>query len=530
MIVNARLHFCIHKSIRELQKRSVPLCHRSNFERLPLLTVPTQLSLRSISNVPSSAGAASRLLPIESSLRLFHSTPNSLDTTKPGSIVNPDRTKPGSSSFNFFNTNYSGTDESAVVAGECHVDESAANIGQLKSLEKHDRHEALEAREKAKRQKILHGSTKVVLTAMASNFSIMCMKFAAAMQTGSASMFSEGIHSLADLMNECLLFWGITRSVRDPDPLHPYGFSRERYAWALVSGVGIFFLGCGASLYHGISGLYHPSPMEDVWVAFAVLGGSLLFEGGALFSFLTKAREKELIVYLGTMTMAFKQVQASAAASNVTVMEYIKTGADPSAVQVLLEDCASVTGIVLASSCLGLSYYFENPVFDSVGSITIGLLLGGVASFLIKRNISLLVETSMPLDRQKRIVNAMLADPVVTSVHDVKSTALGPEYVRFKAEVQFNGEAVAKRFLQRSCIPTSVNSPSLTDSQLSIYSQYLTNELQKVKEIKTEQDMEKYLLTYGNNLVESLAAEVDRIELKIKKVAPEVKHCDLEIL
>lgn len=81
-------------------------------------------------------------------------------------------------------------------------------------------------------------------------------------------------------------------------------------------------------------------------------------------------------------------------------------GRDPSAVAVLLEDSAAVAGVVLCSTCLGLVYYTGNPVYDSIGSITIGGavpthvcillfsllgLLGAVAMFLIRRNSSSLV-------------------------------------------------------------------------------------------------------------------------------------------
>jgi zinc transporter 9 len=51
---------------------------------------------------------------------------------------------------------------------------------------------------------------------------------------------------------QTLLLVGIQRSVRAPDKEHPYGYLNERYLWALVSGVGIFFVGCGVSVYHGV--------------------------------------------------------------------------------------------------------------------------------------------------------------------------------------------------------------------------------------------------------------------------------------
>lgn len=47
-------------------------------------------------------------------------------------------------------------------------------------------------------------------------------------------------------------------------------------------------------------------------------------------------------------------------------------GRDPSAVTVLLEDGAAVTGLMLATGCLGLTSYTGSPVFDAMGSVIIG--------------------------------------------------------------------------------------------------------------------------------------------------------------
>lgn len=47
-------------------------------------------------------------------------------------------------------------------------------------------------------------------------------------------------------------------------------------------------------------------------------------------------------------------------------------GRDPSAVAVLAEDGAAVTGLLIAASCLGLTSYTGNVIYDAVGSIAIG--------------------------------------------------------------------------------------------------------------------------------------------------------------
>jgi len=42
-----------------------------------------------------------------------------------------------------------------------------------------------------------------------------------------------------------------------------YGFSRARYVYSLISGVGIFFLGAGVIVYHGAMELFHPPVLES---------------------------------------------------------------------------------------------------------------------------------------------------------------------------------------------------------------------------------------------------------------------------
>ncbi|KAJ3363451.1 hypothetical protein GGF32_004151 [Allomyces javanicus] len=370
------------------------------------------------------------------------------------------------------------------------IAEKSQAEGDLKSKLKHDRHEAVMLESKVKSNSLFEGSTKVVMTAMVSNLCLMSMKFFAAFSTSSPSMFAEGVHSLADLINECLLFFGVMRASRDADTLHPYGFSRERYAWSLVSGVGIFFLGGGVSTYHGVTGLLNPVPSDDLTIAFAVLAGSLLFEGG-------------------TAMVALRQVRQAARESDMSVLEYVKKGADPTAVQILLEDVAAISGVGIASVCLTLSHITGNPMYDAMGSIGIGALLGTTAIFLIRRNLSMLVETSMAPHRESMVITTLLSDPIVKSVHDVKSTAIGIDGARFKAEVQFDGGLVAGKCLRDVDMET---------------------EWAKVQALGSKDELEVYLRGHGQKVVDQLAEEVDRLEIRIKKTVPEVKHCDLEIL
>ncbi|KAJ3173554.1 hypothetical protein HDU88_002640 [Geranomyces variabilis] len=375
-------------------------------------------------------------------------------------------------------------------AGASRQSEAAAQYrSEVRSLKR----EVSEVKCRVNRKRTLEGSQKVVAVAMVSNMVLCAGKSYAAMQSGSASMFSEALHSFADVLNESLLMWGIHRSLRTPDIAHPYGFSQERYAWALVSGVGIFFLGGGVSIYHGLSGILQAQhALGDVTSSWAILSASLLFEGG-------------------TMTYAYQHISKSAQAAGVSVMDYLKRGADPTAVQVLFEDFAAVSGVVIAGTCLTLAKLLNNPMIDSVGSITIGVLLSCVATFLIKRNIAGLVETRMPIHREREIVSELESDPVVSSVQDVKSTTLGPDWARFKAEILFNGEEVTARYISRN--------PEL-----------FAAEVETLKTLQTRRQVEDWVSRQGGRIVSHLGTEVDRLEFNIMQKRPEVRHIDLEIL
>src|ERR1700732_4679089 len=112
------------------------------------------------------------------------------------------------------------------------------------------------------------GTVKAVWAALAGTLRVAASKFVAAAVTGSAAMLSEAVHSLVDTVNEILLLYGIARSLRPSDRVHPLGYGREVYFWSFVVALLIFALGAGVSTYEGVSRLLHPIPIERPVVIF----------------------------------------------------------------------------------------------------------------------------------------------------------------------------------------------------------------------------------------------------------------------
>ncbi|KAK4754233.1 hypothetical protein SAY87_002337 [Trapa incisa] len=99
-------------------------------------------------------------------------------------------------------------------------------------------------------------SQRAVTTALWCNFLVFSLKFSVWLATSSHVMLAEVIHSAADFANQALLAYGLSSSRRAPDAIHPYGYSKERFVWSLISAVGIFCLGSGATVVHGFQNLW----------------------------------------------------------------------------------------------------------------------------------------------------------------------------------------------------------------------------------------------------------------------------------
>ncbi|RVE67507.1 hypothetical protein OJAV_G00103680 [Oryzias javanicus] len=349
-----------------------------------------------------------------------------------------------------------------------------------------------------KRATFLQGPWKVVMVAICINGLNFFFKLLAWVYTGSASMFSEAIHSLADTCNQALLALEspcATDAVRLAAAscgrsLHEYGFSNMRYIASLISGVGIFMMGAGLSWYHGIMGLLHPEPIESLLWAYCILAGSLVSEGA-------------------TLLVAINEIKKSARQQGVSFYEYVMQSRDPSTNVVLLEDAAAVLGVIMAAGCMGLTSLTGNPYYDSLGSLGVGTLLGTVSAFLIYTNTEALLGRSIQAEHVQKLTEFLENDPAVRAIHDVKATDMGLCKVRFKAEVDFDGRVVTRSYLEKQDIDQILND---------------------IQQVKTPEELENFMLKHGENIIDTLGAEVDRLEKELKQRNPEVRHVDLEIL
>ena len=258
-----------------------------------------------------------------------------------------------------------------------------------------------------------------MLAALAANVGIAVIKFVAFLITGATSMLAEAVHSVADSGNQGLLLLGGKRSRRAATPEHPFGFGRDRYVYGFLVALVLFTVGGLFALYEGIQKIRHPHPLDSALVAVGVLVVAIVLEA---LSFRTAIAESRGLK------------------GDAGWVEFIRRAKVPELPVVLLEDFAALIGLALALLGVGLSTLFDQPVWDGIGSVCIGLLLISVAVVLIVETKSLLLGESASPAAIARIEQALVGPGVDRVIHQ-RTLHLGPDEVLLAAKLAMSPDS-----------------------------------------------------------------------------------------
>lgn len=296
-----------------------------------------------------------------------------------------------------------------------------------------------------------------VIIAFLANVLVAVAKTMVAFITGSASMVAEAAHSWADAGNEIFLIIADRRSARPKDERHPLGHGREAYVWSLFAAVGIFTAGAVFSVMHGVQELTNPAPVEAPMLSYLVLGIAFLLEGSSFTQAIVQARRQAREAGTSTLGLVLKS-------SNATLRA------------VVAEDFAALVGLLLAASGIFLHQRTGNAVWDALGSILIGVLLGVVALVLIDRNRHFLIGANSTPEVRTRVGQALLKHGEIERVTYLHLEYIGPGRLFLVAEVDLIGndpeEDVARQMRRleqelegHDAIETAVLSLSVSDEK-----------------------------------------------------------------
>jgi solute carrier family 30 (zinc transporter), member 9 len=328
-------------------------------------------------------------------------------------------------------------------------------------------------------------SGKAVIMAIAVNSVLTIVKFAAYFFSGSGAMLAESIHTAADLGNQVLLYVGLRQSRKTATETYNFGYGKERFLWALISAAGIFFLGCGVSVTHGIHELMDPAHKEPIgWMIVAVLTVNFLLDGIVLWT-------------------AFKELNT--ARKGMPWMIFLRTTNDTTTLAVFFEDSAACLGVLLAAAGIAAYAVFGWWWADAVAAIAIGLLLGVVALFLGKQNRTYLLDAAISGDAQAKML-ALIREhgKSVKDIFRVHTRVIGADQFAFKADVEFDGKVLSDRIMSRMKIE------------------------EVFQTLKTPEDLDRLLDEHARVVVDELGNEVDRIEKAVTEAVPGAKFIQLE--
>lgn len=268
------------------------------------------------------------------------------------------------------------------------------------------------------------GSRRVVVAALVGNVAIMTCKFVAAYASSSTATLAEAVHSMADTGNEALLLVGMQLALRPQSSRFPFGRASERYFWPFVVALMLLSMGGAFAVWEGVTHLLWPPtspPASRTW-SYAVLGASLVFEG---LSF----------------RVAFREFRATV--GDRTWREAIFETRDPTVPLVLAEDATALIGLTVALVSVGLAAVTGKEWLDPLGSVVIGLLLGGVALVLAWITHGLLIGESARVEHQRKVIDLAEETPKVLKVTQLLTMHLGPDDVLLALKVAFDPASTA---------------------------------------------------------------------------------------
>jgi cation diffusion facilitator family transporter len=263
------------------------------------------------------------------------------------------------------------------------------------------------------------GSARAVALALAANGGIAISKFGVFLLTGSSSLLTEAIHSTADCANQVLLFIGLRQAAKPAGSKHPLGHGQAPFVASFMVALLLFSMGGLYSLVEGIHKIRHPEQPHHLGWAIVLLLFAIGLEGWSL---------------RGALRAAEPERKGS------SLLRYMRRSSSTELVVVLAEDIAALMGLVFALAAVLVTLFTDNPMWDGIGSVAIGLLLIAVAGFVGGKVTSLLMNEAPPLAMRAAIRAAVDEDPAVDHVLNLVAVIVGSNRLMVALQVKFRNQ------------------------------------------------------------------------------------------
>lgn len=256
----------------------------------------------------------------------------------------------------------------------------------------------------------------VVVSGIAADMVIALLKFAAARDSGGSALFTEGVHSILDVITEIILLYGLTTSQRPADRDFQLGYGRSAFFWNLIAAMLILSLGAGFAFREGWRQYVSPSPLGSTTASYAVLLLSFLIDGAFAWVTCRKIASKSSSHSLG---------------------QYLRRSRDGATLTVLFTSFASLAGIVIAALGTFASASLHFPPADGAASLVIALMMAATALLLANESRSLIIGAAASPEIERRILELASKVPEVDSANGTISAHIGPDRLLVSVSIAF---------------------------------------------------------------------------------------------
>ena len=255
---------------------------------------------------------------------------------------------------------------------------------------------------------------RVVATSFTVSIIDVVFNFVVAIFTGSTVMLAQALQGMSDLITGGILYFGVKRSKRKATSLYQFGYGREVFFWVLMAGILMFIGTGGLSFYFGWQQFTNPHPIENVGLAFAMLLIGITANAYAL------SLSVHRLKYLYKGFSWWHQLRHSSAAETKATF---------------LIDILGTSSAIFGFVALVVFVLTNNPQFDGLGSMVIGLSMMGMSMLLLRDVRDFIVGRAVEPHIAERIIGAAQSVKGVQDILDLRTMYLGSSSILVILEV-----------------------------------------------------------------------------------------------
>jgi cation diffusion facilitator family transporter len=241
--------------------------------------------------------------------------------------------------------------------------------------------------------------TRAAAVSVISNTSLILLKIAAGILTGSISLIAEAIHSLMDLAAAVVAFFSVRVSDKPADKEHPFGHGKAENISGAVEAV-LIFVAAGIIIYQAVQRIIKGTTLEMLEIGIGIMALSIVIN-----IFVSR--------YLLKVSRETDSLALEADASHLTT------------------DVLSMLGVLVGLGIVRLAALFNYnlQILDPIVAILVSLLIIRTAYRLTTKSFGGLVDVKLPEEEEQKIRQAITEHfgGEVVSFHKLRTRKAGSQ-------------------------------------------------------------------------------------------------------